>query len=142
MSYDCFDDGLKGPILVDAEVGRAILGLSVGIYPKEVLSVFPPKGVHLGWTLNEVSNPARGRAFGVKSITIHPRGSTLQSLANVVRVRPEAIFRPFELFEGYPHFCKLISLTGVLTGIFEEKREYAECRSFTRRLVHCWGLLG
>ena len=51
MTYDCFDDGLKGPILVDAEVGRTVLGLSVGIYPKEVLSVFPSKGVHLGWTL-------------------------------------------------------------------------------------------
>ena len=77
MAYDCFDDGLKSPILVDAEVGRAILGLSVGIHSKEVLSVFPSEGVHLGWTLNEVSNPARGRALGVKSITIHPRGSTL-----------------------------------------------------------------
>jgi len=53
MTYDCFDDGLKGPILIDAEVGRAILGFSVGIHPKEVLSVFPSKSVHLGWTLKQ-----------------------------------------------------------------------------------------
>jgi hypothetical protein len=50
MTYNRFDDSLKSPILVDAEVGRAILSLSVGIYPKEVLSVFPSEGVHLGWT--------------------------------------------------------------------------------------------
>ena len=53
MTYDGFNDSLKGPILIDAEVGRAILGLSVGIHPKEVLSVFPSKSVHLGWTLKQ-----------------------------------------------------------------------------------------
>jgi len=53
ITYDCFNDSLKGPILIDAEVGRAILGLSVGIHPKEVLSVFPSKSVHLGWTLEQ-----------------------------------------------------------------------------------------
>ena len=41
MTYNCFDDSLKGPVFVDPEVGRAILGFSVGIYPQEVLSVFP-----------------------------------------------------------------------------------------------------
>ena len=50
MTYNGFDDSMKSPVLVNAEVGRCILSLSVGIYPKKILSVFSPKGVHLGWT--------------------------------------------------------------------------------------------
>lgn len=47
MAYNRFNDSQKGPILLDAEIGRAVLGFSVGIYPEEVLSVFPSQGVHL-----------------------------------------------------------------------------------------------
>lgn len=53
MTYNCFDDNLKSPVLVNAEVGRSILTLSVGIYPKEILSVFSPQSVHLSWTLKQ-----------------------------------------------------------------------------------------
>jgi hypothetical protein len=70
MTYNCFDNGQKSPVLVDAEVGRAILSLSVGVYPQEVLSVFPSEGVHLSWTFKR--NQHCGRAVGVKSNTIHP----------------------------------------------------------------------
>jgi len=55
MTYNCFDDTQKGPVLVDAKVCRAIFGLSVGIYPKEVLSVFPSEGVHFSWTFEQIS---------------------------------------------------------------------------------------
>jgi len=47
MTYNCLNDSQKSPVLVDTEVSRTILSLSVGGYPKEVLSVFPSEGVHL-----------------------------------------------------------------------------------------------
>ena len=70
MAYNCLDDSQKSPVFVDAEIGGTILGLSTGIYPKEVLSIFSPEGVHLCWTFKRMS--IRGRALGVESITIHP----------------------------------------------------------------------
>jgi len=47
MTYNRFDDSQKSPVLIDTEVSGTILSLSVGGYPKEVLSVFPSEGVHL-----------------------------------------------------------------------------------------------
>ena len=47
MTYDGFNDNQKGPVLLDAEIGRAVLGFSISVYPEEVLPVFPPQGVHL-----------------------------------------------------------------------------------------------
>ena len=55
VTHNCFDDTQKSPVLVDAEVRRAIFGLSVGIYPKEILSVFPSEGVHFSWTFEQIS---------------------------------------------------------------------------------------
>lgn len=75
MTYDRFNDSLESPILVNAEVGRSELSFSIGIHPKEVLSIFPPEGVHLSWTFKQIST--RGRVVNAKSITIHPRGPTL-----------------------------------------------------------------
>lgn len=70
IAYNCFDDAQKSPILVDAEVGRTILSLSVGAYPKEVLSVFPSESVHLGRTFKQIS--ACGQVPGVELLTVHP----------------------------------------------------------------------
>jgi len=50
MTYNCFNDTQKGPVLVDAKICRAVFSLSVGVYPKEVLSVFSSEGVHFSWT--------------------------------------------------------------------------------------------
>ena len=71
MTYDRFDDSQKCPILIYAEVSRTVFGFSVGVYPKEILSVFPSKGVHLSWTLEQNQYSTRGWALGAKSITIH-----------------------------------------------------------------------
>jgi hypothetical protein len=60
MTYDRFNGNLKSPILVNAEVGRSELSFSIGIHPKEVLSVFSPEGVHLSWTFEQISTRERG----------------------------------------------------------------------------------
>ena len=140
MTYNRFDDSMKGPVLVNAEVGRSILSLSVGIHPKEILSVFPPQGVHLSGTFKEIST--RKRAVDSETVTIHPGGSTLQSLTNVIRVRPETIVQSFDLLERHSYFCKLISLSRVLPRILDQQCEYAKGRSFPWGLTHWDMLLG
>ena len=70
MTYNRFDNTQKSPVLVDAKVCRAIFSLSVGVYPKEVLSVLPSEGVHFSWTFERISTC--GRTLCVESITVHP----------------------------------------------------------------------
>ena len=53
MTYDRFNDNLKSPIFVNAKVGRSVFCLSISIYTKEILSVFPPEGVHFCWTFKQ-----------------------------------------------------------------------------------------
>lgn len=70
--YNGFNDSQKGPILIDAEVGRTIFSLSIGIHSEEVLSVFPPECVHFGWTLKQNQCFRSWEDSGAKSVTIHP----------------------------------------------------------------------
>lgn len=72
MTYNCFDDSQKSPILVDAEVGGTIFSLSAGVYSKEILSIFPSKCVYFGWTFKQNQCFRSWEGLGAKSVTIHP----------------------------------------------------------------------
>jgi len=53
MAYNRFNDDLESPIFVNAKVRRSVFGFAVPIYTKEILAIFPPKGVHFCWTFKQ-----------------------------------------------------------------------------------------